>query len=83
MKKDFDLEYQYQLYLKRVALKEDIMPEIQKRQLRQAFMGACGQIILLLRDDVGALSETDAIKTMENMINQVGNYFLKATNKNN
>ena len=83
MNQEFDLEYQYQLYLKRVALKEDIMPENQKRQLRQAFMGACGQMLLLLRDDVVGLSETDAIKTMENMITQVGNYFLKATNKNN
>lgn len=80
---EFDLEYQYQQYLKRVALNEAIMPENQKTQLRQAFMGACGQMLMLLRDDVGALSEKDAIDTMQDMINQVLNYFTKAANKNN
>lgn len=83
MQKEFDLEHQYQLYLERVALSEATMHPEQKKQLRQTFMGACGQIIIMLRDDVGKLEEDEAIKTMENMINQVGNYFLKATNKQN
>ena len=79
--KEFNLEHQYQLYLKRVALREVEMHPEQKKQLRQAFMGACGQIILLLRDEVGKLEEDEAVKVMENMIEQVGNYFLKITNK--
>ena len=57
--KEFNLEHQYQLYLKRVALKEAEMHSEQKKQLRQAFMGACGQIILLLRDEVGKLEEVE------------------------
>lgn len=81
--KQFNLEHQYQLYLKRVALTEAEMHPEQKKQLRQAFMGACGQIILLLRDEVGKLEEDAAIKVMENMIEQVGNYFLSITNKLN
>jgi len=81
--KEFNLEHQYQLYLKRVALREVEMHPEQKKQLRQAFMGACGQIILLLRDEVGKLEEDEAVKVMENMIEQVGNYFLKITNKQN
>ncbi len=81
--KEFNLEHQYQLYLKRVALTEAEMHPEQKKQLRQAFMGACGQIILLLRDEVGKLEEDEAVKVMENMIEQVGNYFLKITNKQN
>ena len=79
--KEFNLEHQYQLYLKRVALKEAEMHPEQKKQLRQAFMGACGQIILLLRDEVGKLEKDEAVKVMKNMIEQVGNYFLKITNK--
>lgn len=81
--KEFNLENQYQLYLKRVALNETEMHHEQRKQLRQAFMGACGQIILLLRDEVGKLEEDEAIKVMENMIEQVGNYFLKITDKLN
>ena len=79
--KEFNLEHQYQLYLKRVALKEAKMHPEQKKQLRQAFMGACGQIILLLRDEVGKLEKDEAVKVMKNIIEQVGNYFLKITNK--
>lgn len=81
--KTFDLEYQYQLYLKRVGLTEAQMHPEQKKQLRQAFMGACGQIILLLRDEVGKLEEAEAIKVMQDMMNQVGTYFMKETKKLN
>jgi len=82
-KKEFDLEHQYQLYLKRVALSEDNMHPEQKKQLRQTFMGACGQMIFLLRDEVGALSTDDGIEALESMKRQVGDYFMKQTNKYN
>lgn len=80
---NFNLENQYQLYLKRVALKENEMNPTQKKQLRQTFMGACGQMLLLLRDELGALEEEKAIEIMQGMINQVSDYFLKATHKTN
>jgi hypothetical protein len=81
--KTFDLEKQYKLYLKRVALKEDEMMPLQRKQLRQVFMGACGQMLLLLRDELSLLEEDEAIITMQNMLNQVSDYFLKETNKIN
>jgi len=81
--KTFDLEHQYQLYLKRVGLKEENMHYVQSKETRQAFMGACGQMLILLRDDLGELEESKAIDTMQDMINQVQNYFMKATNKMN
>ena len=76
---NFNLEEQYQLYLKRVALKESEMHPTQKKQLRQTFMGACGQMLLLLMDDLGKLEEPEAIEAMQNMLNQVSDYFLKVT----
>jgi len=79
----FNLEYQYQLYLKRMKLHEDKMHPQQKKQLRETFMGASGQLIILLRDDVAALPEDEGVKTMKDMLNQVADYFLKATNKAN
>ena len=81
--KTFDLEHQYQLYLKRVGLKEENMHPVQKTETIRAFMGACGQMLILLRDDLGVLEESKAIEIMQDMINQVQVYFMKETNKFN
>jgi hypothetical protein len=79
--KNFDLNHQYQLYLQRVGLKEDLMHPQQKTETKRAFMGACGQMLILLRDDLGVLPEDQGIEQMQSMLNQVGEYFLKETNK--
>lgn len=79
MKPEFDLEYQYQLYLKRVKISESQMHPIQRVETKQAFMAACAQMLFLLRDEVAALPEDEAIEVFEKMKNQVGQYFL---NKN-
>lgn len=75
--KSFDLEVQYQLYLKRVAFNENNMHPEQKKQLRQTFFGACGQIAILFRDGVGSLEEDEAIKAYQSILNQVGDFFMK------
>ncbi len=79
----FDLEHQYQLYLKRVGLKECNMSPVQKTETKRAFIGACGQILLLLRDDLAVLEEEQAFQTFENLINQAGEFFLKETGQAN
>lgn len=81
--KEFDIEWQYQEYLKRVAMTEERMGEVQRKETRQAFFGAWGQALFCLRDDVAKYSEEDAIKILENMTQQVANYFLKITGKQN
>ena len=83
MKDKFNLEKQYLLYLSRMGLSEQRMHPQQKIQLKQAFMGACGQMLMLLRDDVGALEENEAVKVMEGMISEVGNFFISETKRNN
>ena len=85
MKQDkiFNLEHQYQLYLKRVAIKESDMMPVQRKETRQAFMGACGQMIFLFRDDLTKLGENEAVEVMKDMKNQIGDYFMKITNKYN
>ncbi len=84
MKKDdkrFNLEHQYQLYLKRVGANEDEMGETQCKEMRQAFMGACGQMLILLRDDVGELEEDeDAMYVLSDMLKQVSDYWIKLCN---
>lgn len=82
-KPEFNLEHQYQLYLKRVKLNESQMSPIQRKELKRAFMGACGQMLILLRDGVGELNENDAVTTLEDMINQVSNFWLAETKQMN
>lgn len=79
---DFSIEKQYQYYLQRVNLKESEMHPEQKKQLKQAFFGASGQIILLLRDKISRLNERDAVEVLHSMINQVANHFTPIENKN-
>lgn len=72
----FSLEHQYQIYLKRIGLSEDKMHPEQKKQLRQTFMGACGQLLLLMRDEVSSFDEEKAVEIMQGMLQEVTNYFL-------
>ena len=79
----FNLEYQYQEYLKKVKLKESEMSPMQQKETRQAFMGACGIMLIVLRDEVSKFEEDKAIEIMQGMFDQVGEYFLKAANRFN
>ena len=80
---EFNLEHQYQLYLQRMALSESTMHPQQKIQLRQTFFGASGQMLILLRDELSKLEEEKAMETLQDLINQVGNFFFAETNKTN
>lgn len=79
----FNLNYQYSLYLERVGLKEANMNPIQRIETKRAFIGACGQMLILLRDDLAALPEDVGVKEMQGMLNQVVYFFLAETNKQN
>lgn len=82
-KEQFQLEHQWNLYLERVGLKGKSLPVNQYREMKQTFFGACGQILLLLRDDVAALDDDEAMKVMESFINQVGEFFIAVSNRQN
>ena len=76
--KTFNLEHQYQLYLKRVGLNEDKMNPIQRKQLKETFIGACGQILIMFRGDIPVLKENIAVEYMQDMIDQVSKFFMKS-----
>ncbi|MGB0521438.1 MAG: hypothetical protein ACPGJS_00690 [Flammeovirgaceae bacterium] len=75
MNDNFDLQHQYKLYLQRVNLDESTMHPVQRIETKRAFMGACGQMLLLLRDDLTQLSEEKAAETLQDMITQVQIFF--------
>lgn len=79
----FNLDHQYQLYLERVKLSEDKMSEVQKQETKRAFMGACGQMLILLRDDLAELEDLAAFNQYRDMINQVQNFWIKENNQMN
>ena len=79
MDKKFNLEHQYKLYLQRVNLDESKMHKQQKTQLKLTFMAACGQMLLLLRDDISELSEEEGVKVLEDLTNQVSKYVFAIT----
>jgi hypothetical protein len=73
----------YTAYLKSVGLKQSKMSLGQNRELRRAFFGACGMMMVKLRDDIGTLPEDQAVKVLEDMFHQVNEFFLKENNKLN
>lgn len=67
---------QYPLYLQIAGLSEQQMPADQIRETRRAFMGACGQMLALLREDLAAIEDEDrCVKILENMEQQVIAFF--------
>lgn len=72
----FQIEYQYQLYLERVGLKEAQMGGVQRLETRRAFYGACGQMLVLLREGIGAIQdEIEAMSVLEDMSRQIIGFF--------
>ena len=64
MDKKFTIEAQYQLYLQRMSLDESKMHPIQKKQLKQTFYGAFGQLLIMMREDISALPEAEGIQVL-------------------
>lgn len=74
---------QYALYLQRIGQDEGRMHPEQKKQVKQAFYGAFGQSLIMLRDEISALPEDQGIQALDSMISEVGNFFLSLQNKQN
>lgn len=83
MKKEFDLNHQYQLYLERIKMKESQMLPVQRTEVKRAFFGACGQLLILMRDDLTKLEEDHATETLQGMVNQVSDFWLAETKRVN
>lgn len=79
----FNLEHQYQLYLKRVNLNEYTMHPVQKIETKRAFMGGVGQLLFLMRDDMTELGDEEAMGVLESLKNQVGKYWNQQTRGSN
>lgn len=73
--KDFNISHQWELFLQRCQVNEKTMPEDQRREMKRAFFGACGQMLILLRDELGDYSDKygdeSTVHVLSNMLDQV------------
>lgn len=83
MENIFDLEHQYQLYLKRAQLDESTMLPIQKQETKRAFMAACSQMVMLFTQDLPELEEIEALKVLGDLTNQCANFWIKESGMSN
>jgi len=79
----FDLEKQYKFYLHLNKQHEDDLHPEQKKQLKQAFYGASGMFLLMLKNDLSKLSTKQALEVMDNIEKQVGDFFENEVKKYN
>ena len=79
--KQFDLNHQYQLYLQRVNITEAQMHPTQRIETKRAFFGALGQLLVLMRDDIGVLEEDEGVRVLDDMVAQVKVFWNSQTNR--
>lgn len=83
MDKQFNIHYQWKKYLERAGVREEDMPPIQQSEMKKAFYGACGQMLILLRDELGDLAqkiggvkgEIAAAAVLQQMLDQIQSFW--------
>lgn len=81
--KSLTIEAQWQKYLELAGIKESQLIQIQRQEMKRSFFGACGQLIVLLRDDVAELNEQKGIMVLERMLSEVQSFWIKESDKQN
>jgi len=81
--KDFSIENQYKTYLERVNMKEESMHPVQRVELKRAFFGAVGQLLLLMRDEISELPEDESLKVLESQYSEVLAFWQKTVGQSN
>jgi hypothetical protein len=67
----FDLNYQFFLYLKTYGLHWEDLPPIQFREMKRAFYGAAGQMLMLYMKNIPEMTEAEATQKILSMRSQV------------
>lgn len=71
MSKNLEIDYQYELYLKRIQLNKDTMHPQQRIETKRAFYGGFSQLLVLMRDDIANIEDEDrAVLILEDLNTQ-------------
>ncbi|MFL9844719.1 hypothetical protein [Flavobacterium rhizosphaerae] len=73
--KTFNIEEQWQLYLERVQLSENIMNPLQVQETKRAFMAGIGQLYMWLINDSAALTADEAEQSLHDLLLQLQEYW--------
>lgn len=73
----FNIDDQFNAYLKRVGLDPITMPKVMHTELRRAFFGCAGQLLDMLRSHLADLSEQDGAHKLQQMWEEVGRFWDK------
>ncbi|MCP4984880.1 MAG: hypothetical protein GY928_02085 [Colwellia sp.] len=73
-----------------MSLDENKMSTVQRVETKRTFLllikgnyGAFGQLLMLLQNDITELSDEEGYKALDSMIEQVGQFFMSETHKQN
>lgn len=77
------VEGMYQDFITRMGLHEDKMHPMQRAQLRQAFFGGVGSLMVFLTDEVSTVPEEEGEVLMNALLRQVNEYWLSQANQLN
>lgn len=85
---NIDLHNEFQNYLRMVGLDKVILNELQMIELKRAFMGGCGQLLVIFRDVMSqAKTEEEFQKEVEGLTEQILQFWKseneKYSSKNN
>lgn len=72
----FEVEKLWHNYLELVGMKEEQLPHVQRSEMKKAFFGGVGQVLMLLRDDLGALPEEEGVIEMNNLIEETKRFWI-------
>lgn len=73
----FNLDHQFNLYLKRMNLQESTMSEVQKTETKRAFMGGMAQMLMLIRNDNGNVPDEELLEGCQSMLRQLDTFWTK------
>ena len=77
----FDLNEQWLEYLRRVGLDESKMPALQKEEMKKAYLCGCGQMLMIVTNQLAELEEPMQVFRIADMINQVKAFLEKGEPK--
>jgi hypothetical protein len=72
---EFTAEAQYQDFLRRMGLFEDLMHETQKKQLRDSFFAGLASMMFILREDLVDMPEAEGVEILENISKELFDHF--------
>lgn len=72
----FDIQFQYSEYLRRMELNEATMNPIQVVETKRAFMGGFAVALVIFRDEITKLDDDSALNQMNSLSSQLSVFWI-------